>query len=64
MNEPKDKRDTILCMFSGGIDSSGVLHELFTNPEYVDRPLIIHHTILQNRENRAKAESQAVKAIS
>jgi 7-cyano-7-deazaguanine synthase in queuosine biosynthesis len=57
------QRDTILAMFSGGIDSTGVLHQLFTNPEFNSRPLIIHHIFLQNRENRAKAEAQAVESI-
>ncbi len=55
--------DTILAMFSGGIDSTGVLHQLFTNSEFADSPIIIHHVILQNRENRAAAELQAVEKI-
>jgi len=50
-------------MFSGGIDSSGVLHQLFTNPDYTGYPLIIQHIILQNRENRAQAEMASVKKI-
>ena len=55
--------DTILCMFSGGIDSTGVVHQLFTAPAYRDRPLIVHHVFLQNRENRARAELAAVSKI-
>ncbi len=55
--------DTILAMFSGGIDSTGVLHQLFTHPDFADNPVIIHHVILQNRENRAAAELQAVEQI-
>jgi len=50
-------------MFSGGIDSTGVLHQLFTNPELSDKPLIVQHIILQNRENRAQAEMASVKSI-
>ncbi len=56
-------KHTILCMFSGGIDSSGVLHSLVTDPAFRDRELIVHHIILQNRENRAKAEMDSVTAI-
>ena len=56
-------KGTILCMFSGGIDSAGVLHKLFTEKAYLDRDLIVHHIILQNRENRAAAEIGAVKKI-
>lgn len=55
--------DTILVMFSGGVDSSGVLHQLFTNPDFAQRPLIVHHIYLQNRENRADAEEKAVISI-
>jgi 7-cyano-7-deazaguanine synthase in queuosine biosynthesis len=50
-------------MFSGGIDSSGVLHQLFTHPELQQRPLIVHHIYLQNRENRAEAETRSVSKI-
>ncbi|MBT8114968.1 MAG: hypothetical protein KJP04_06295 [Arenicella sp.] len=55
--------DTILCMFSGGIDSTGVLHKMFCDPEYQQRPLVVHHIFLQNRENRAKAELASVTII-
>jgi len=54
---------TILCMFSGGIDSAGVLHKLMSDEEYQDQDLIVHHIVLQNRENRAVAEIEAVKKI-
>jgi 7-cyano-7-deazaguanine synthase in queuosine biosynthesis len=56
-------KDTILCMFSGGIDSSGVLHSLITDPDYRNRELIVQHIILQNRENRAQAEMNSVTKI-
>ncbi len=55
--------DTILCMFSGGIDSAGVLHQMMTDDAYKDRQLIVHHIYLQNRENRADAEKAAVEKI-
>ena len=56
-------KNTILCMFSGGIDSSGVLHKLITDEDYYDRELIVQHIILQNRENRAQAEMNSVTKI-
>lgn len=61
--DTKPSKSTILCMFSGGIDSAGVLHQLMTNEKYVDHPLIVHHIHIFNRENRAKAEARAVKSI-
>lgn len=56
-------KETILCMFSGGVDSAGALHKLMTDDAYLDNDLIIHHILLQNRENRAKAEIEAVRKI-
>lgn len=50
-------------MFSGGIDSTGVLHQLMTNEEFVQNPLIVHHINILNRENRANAEAKAVGKI-
>lgn len=50
-------------MFSGGIDSSGVLHQLITDADYRDRQLVVHHIVLQNRENRAQAELDSVAKI-
>ncbi|MFZ9737536.1 MAG: hypothetical protein ACO3EZ_05960 [Prochlorotrichaceae cyanobacterium] len=54
---------TILCLFSGGIDSTGVLHQLMTDAQYVDHPLIVHHIHILNRENRFAAEAIASKQI-
>ena len=51
----------ILCMYSGGLDSLGVLYRLLTAPEYSDYKILVHHMALQNRENRAEAEKIAVK---
>ena len=56
-------KSSILCMFSGGIDSSGVLHRLITADDYRDRDLIVQHIVLQNRENRAQAELKSVAQI-
>ncbi|WP_421763612.1 hypothetical protein [Ekhidna sp.] len=61
--DKKVPNQTILCMFSGGIDSTGVLHKLMTDPEYKDFELIVHHIHIVNRENRALAEATAVKSI-
>ena len=58
-----DSTKTVLCMFSGGIDSTGVIDKLFTDPKLSQSPLIINHVIIQNRENRAKAEASAVQSI-
>lgn len=58
MNKP-----SILCMFSGGVDSTGVLHELLHNEKYQSYSLIVHHIHIWNRENRAMAEIEAVKNI-
>lgn len=61
--EKLDKKSTILCMYSGGIDSTGVLHQLMTDEKFKSNPLIVHHIHIFNRENRAKAEAAAVKRI-
>lgn len=50
-------------MFSGGIDSCGVLHRLITDRDYYNRELIVQHIVLQNRENRAKAELESVNKV-
>lgn len=52
--------ETILCMYSGGLDSAGVLHRLLTVDEYVDFEVHVHHMHVVNRENRAPAEGEAV----
>ena len=51
----------ILCMYSGGLDSTGALYSLLTKPEYNDYNIHVHHMHLGNIENRAGAERQAVK---
>jgi 7-cyano-7-deazaguanine synthase in queuosine biosynthesis len=48
-----------LIMFSGGLDSTGVVWKLINT----DKKLHIHHLHLNNKENRAKAEDKAVKEI-
>jgi len=50
---------TTLVMFSGGLDSTGVLWRLVNGAE----ELHVHHLHLVNKENRAKAEKRAVTEI-
>ncbi len=57
------KKDTILCMFSGGIDSTGALWKLLNDKEYFEFNIHVHHVNLINKENRAKAEYNASFAI-
>lgn len=49
----------ILVMFSGGLDSTGMLWKLINNKQKIH----VHHMNLFNVENRAIAESHAVKKI-
>lgn len=49
----------ILLMFSGGLDSTGVFWKLINEKEEIH----VHHLYLSNKENRAEAESVAVKNI-
>lgn len=52
---------TILAMYSGGLDSAGVLHRLLADDEFTDFSVHVHHMHVVNRENRAPAEAEAVK---
>jgi len=56
-------KPVILCLFSGGLDSSGVLHLLLTNDAYQHYEILVHHIDIGNRENRAPAEAVAVGHI-
>ncbi|MDO9632189.1 MAG: hypothetical protein Q7I92_09865, partial [Humidesulfovibrio sp.] len=46
----------ILCMYSGGLDSAGMLHVLLTRDEFKDFAIHVHHMHLVNPENRALVE--------
>ena len=48
-------------MYSGGLDSLGMVYKLLTDPKYKDYTLHIHHVHNRNVENRAQAEAIAVK---
>jgi len=63
MHSYDNTKPAILCMFSGGIDSTGVLHKLVTEKQYRDLQLLIHHIHIGNREKRDKAENNAVMNI-
>ena len=51
---------TMLVMFSGGLDSTAMLHQLLTE---TDADLRVHHIRMANREQRAEAEQAAVERI-
>lgn len=50
----------ILCMFSGGLDSIGMLYKLLTEDEYKNYVIHVHHINMINIENRSEAEKIAV----
>ena len=55
------KKTTILCMYSGGLDSVGALYRLCTDPKYAGYRIHVHHMHLHNIENRARAEMIATR---
>ena len=57
------EQQTILAMYSGGLDSLGMIYKLLTDPEYKDYQLHIHHVHNRNVENRDRAEAITVKAV-
>jgi 7-cyano-7-deazaguanine synthase in queuosine biosynthesis len=56
--EPKP---IILAMYSGGLDSLGMIYKLLTDIEYKNYRLHIHHMHNKNVERRDKAEAVTVK---
>ena len=48
-------------MYSGGLDSLGMVYRLLTDPEYQDYDLHIHHVHNKNIENRHRAEDIMVQ---
>jgi 7-cyano-7-deazaguanine synthase in queuosine biosynthesis len=56
------EQQTILAMYSGGLDSLGMVYLLLTNPEYKDYDVHIHHVHNMNVENRWRAEQLAVNS--
>ena len=56
-------KPTILAMYSGGLDSLGMVYKLLTDPEYKDYGLHIHHVHNRNVENRDQAEGIVVPMV-
>ena len=54
------EQKTILAMYSGGLDSLGMVYKLLTKAEYAEYRLHIHHVHQRNVENRHQAEAIAV----
>ena len=54
------EQSTILAMYSGGLDSLGMVYRLLTAPEYQSYKIHIHHVHNRNVENRDRAEAIAV----
>ena len=55
-----EQRQTILAMYSGGLDSLGMVYKLLTDDEYKDYDIHIHHVHNKNVEQRHRAEAIAV----
>jgi hypothetical protein len=53
----------ILAMYSGGLDSLGMIYLLLTDPAYKDYKLHIHHIHNRNVEHRDQAEAIVVSAV-
>ena len=50
-------------MYSGGLDSLGMIYQLLIDPEYKDYKLHIHHIHNRNVENRDRAEAIVVPMV-
>ena len=50
-------------MYSGGLDSLGMVYKLLTDPEYKDYVLHIHHVHNRNVEHRNQAEAIVVERV-
>lgn len=56
-------QQVILAMYSGGLDSLGMIYKLLTDPDYKDYSLHIHHIHNRNIENRDRAEGIVVPMV-
>jgi 7-cyano-7-deazaguanine synthase in queuosine biosynthesis len=54
------EQQIILAMYSGGLDSLGMVYKLLTEDEYKNYSIHIHHVHNKNVENRWRAEQLAV----
>ena len=57
------EQQIILAMYSGGLDSLGMIYKLLTEPEYKDHTLHIHHIHHHNVEHRDRAEAIVVERV-
>ena len=57
------EQPTILAMYSGGLDSLGMIYKLLTDPEYKDYGVHIHHIHNKNVERRDRAEAVVVDLV-
>lgn len=55
-----EQKPTILAMYSGGLDSLGMVYKLLTEDQYKGYDIHIHHIHNKNIENRHRAEAIAV----
>lgn len=55
-----EQKPTILAMYSGGLDSLGMVYKLLTEEQYKGYDIHIHHVHNKNVENRWRAEQIAV----
>ena len=54
------EQQIILAMYSGGLDSLGMVYKLLTEDQYKDYAVHVHHVHNKNAENRWRAEQIAV----
>jgi 7-cyano-7-deazaguanine synthase in queuosine biosynthesis len=57
------EQQVILAMYSGGLDSLGMIYKLLTDPEYTDYIIHIHHVHNRNVEHRDQAEAIVVEKV-
>lgn len=55
------EQPTILAMYSGGLDSLGMIYRLLTDLEYKDHTVHVHHVHNRNVEHRDRAEALTVE---
>lgn len=57
------EQQIILAMYSGGLDSLGMVYKLLTDPAYKDHVVHIHHVHNRNVEHRDRAEAVVVEKV-
>ena len=57
------EQPTILAMYSGGLDSLGMIYKLLTDPAYNEYGVHIHHIHNKNIERRDRAEAVVVDLV-